>query len=74
MNPTPSVLGFTQGPGGPAYNDRQVLAYHDYCQLLTPDGQPLAAKPCSLLDDKTFFPTRMADLHALGVAGFITEW
>ena len=62
-----------KGPGGPLYNDRQMLAYHDYCFLLTPDGQPLVNTSCRDSDAK-LFRTRMADLHNLGVGGIMTEW
>lgn len=68
-----SHTGLKQGPGGPKYNDRQVLAYHDYCFLLTPDGQPLVNNSCRDTDGKLFH-TRMDDLARLGVAGFVTEW
>jgi endoglycosylceramidase len=30
-------IGFQQGPGGPAYNDRQGLSYHVYCCGSGPD-------------------------------------
>ena len=34
------VIGFTQGPGGPEYNDRQLFAYHVYCQDQDANGDP----------------------------------
>ena len=55
------------------YNDRQMFSYHDYCFLLTPDGQPEFNKPCNSSDAK-LFETRMQDLLKLGVGGFLTEW
>ena len=50
-----------------------MLAYHDYCFLLTPDGQPLLNVTCRGADD-LLFRTRMVDLARLGVGGFVTEW
>ena len=39
-----------QGPGGSAYNNRQVFAYHVYCPYLTGDGQPKSHEvQCSTL-------------------------
>lgn len=29
----PLSAGFTQGPGGPAYDDRQAYAFHVYCPI-----------------------------------------
>lgn len=29
----PFSAGFTEGPGGPDYNDRQAYAYHVYCPI-----------------------------------------
>ena len=62
----------TQGPGGPKYNNRQMLAYHDYC-MFTSEGQPIYNVSCRDMDGK-LFRTRMADLHRLGVGGIVTEW
>lgn len=33
--------GFTEGPGGPSYNDRQVFSYHIYCAPTVPVTLPL---------------------------------
>lgn len=32
-------VGYTEGPGGPSYNNRSVLSYHIYCPLIESDMQ-----------------------------------
>lgn len=63
--------GFTQGPGGPAYNDRQALAYHIYCPL----QDPSAAKEvvCEAINDG-FLAMRRKDASRMGVAMLMTEF
>lgn len=63
--------GFTQGPGGPAYNDRQALAYHIYCPL----QDPTAAKEvvCEVINDG-FLAMRRKDASRMGVAMLMTEF
>lgn len=63
--------GFTQGPGGAAYNDRQALAYHVYCP--TDGGSAIKQAACNLLDD-TFFALRKKDATRLGVGMIMTEF
>jgi endoglycosylceramidase len=41
-----SSTGFTEGPGGAAYNDRQLLSYHAYCPVLTSDSKPASKALC----------------------------
>lgn len=42
--------GFTEGPGGPDYNDRQVFSYHVYCLDVTKQGDPKSDLACTLSD------------------------
>jgi endoglycosylceramidase len=63
--------GFTSGPGGAAYNDRQALAYHVYCP--TDGGSVIKQAACNLLDD-TFFALRKKDSTRLGVSMIMTEF
>ena len=65
--------GLTEGPGGPAYNDRQVLSYHMYCILQDKSGQPSNTAACDFLD-QDIMGIRMGDLQRLQLAGFMTEW
>ncbi len=75
-------VGFTEGPGGPEYNDRQVLAYHVYC-LFVDSKQPhtflnyivslLSKDGCDLLTD-SMYDVRDSDTKKLGLGGFMTEF
>ncbi|CAF1660482.1 unnamed protein product, partial [Didymodactylos carnosus] len=42
--------GFTQGPGGPKYNDRQVFSYHVYCLDVNKRGEPKSDLVCDISD------------------------
>jgi endoglycosylceramidase len=68
-----SETGLSHGPGGPQYNDRQVLSYHLYCIALDGNGQPLNTRLCDGVEDKVI-RNRVHDTEKLGVAGFMTEW
>lgn len=46
-------MGFSEGPGGVSYNDRQALAYHIYCPLQDPTV--IGEKACELIDDEFFY-------------------
>ncbi|XP_062516798.1 endoglycoceramidase-like isoform X2 [Corticium candelabrum] len=64
--------GFKQGPGGPAYNNRQVYSFHVYCPLLKiKEIDPTAV--CHFLDQKTI-NIRLDDMKTMQTAGFVTEW
>ncbi|RYH31967.1 hypothetical protein EON65_01505 [archaeon] len=63
--------GFTAGPGGVEYNDRQVMAYHVYCP--TNGGPAAKVFACDLIDDY-FFSRRMNDGERLGVGLMMTEF
>lgn len=64
--------GFTEGPGGPAYNDRQAYSYHVYC-LADSNGDPVNLGFCNLTDT-IFYKERVDDYHRIGVGGFMTEF
>ena len=67
----PLSLGFTQGPGGPEYNDRQLFAYHVYCQ--DQNGDPENRLFCSLDDYNTFYRCEQLG-QKLNISTFITEF
>lgn len=67
-----SESGFTEGPGGPEFNDRQILSYHVYC-LQKENGDPVNAFLCGPLE--TYFTDiRIKDAARLGVVGMMTEF
>jgi endoglycosylceramidase len=68
-----STTGLKQGPGGPAYNDRQVYSFHLYCILMDSHGEPLDNRLCRDYEQENF-KIRTLDLNKLGTAGFMTEW
>lgn len=63
--------GFTAGPGGPAYDDRQVYAYHVYCPLSSWTAQ--AEKACEVVDEY-FFSRRRKDVERVGGGMMMTEF
>eukprot|EP00981_Chlorochromonas_danica_P009322 scaffold2613_cov159-Ochromonas_danica.AAC.9 len=63
--------GFSAGPGGVEYNDRQALAYHVYCP--TDNSSPIKVFACNLIDDY-FFANRVKDAERLGVPMIMTEF
>ncbi len=75
-------VGFTEGPGGLEYNDRQALSYHVYC-LFVDSKQPhtflqylidlLSEGGCDVLTD-SMYDIRDSDTKKLGLAGFMTEF
>eukprot|EP00003_Mantamonas_plastica_P024694 TRINITY_DN4650_c0_g1_i1.p1 TRINITY_DN4650_c0_g1~~TRINITY_DN4650_c0_g1_i1.p1 ORF type:complete len:512 (-),score=166.55 TRINITY_DN4650_c0_g1_i1:62-1426(-) len=66
-------VGFTQGPGGPAYNDRQALSYHIYCGDVDKANDPRSQIFCDFQDD-FIFAERIKDLQRLQTAGMMTEF
>ena len=75
-------VGFDEGPGGVAYNDRQALSYHVYCLVLdtkTPTKfwqyiiELLSIDACDVLDD-VLYNVRRDDTSRLQLAGFLTEF
>jgi len=65
--------GFTEGPGGPSYNNRQAYSYHVYCAPTDSDGDPTKPVFCNDTLDITFH-VKQDDLRHQGVAGFMTEF
>ncbi len=63
--------GFTQGPGGESYNDRQMLAYHVYCP--TSGGSAVKQLACDAIDD-FFFAIRSRDAERMGLGMIMTEF
>jgi len=63
--------GFTAGPGGADYNDRQAFAYHIYCPL----QDPTAAKEvvCEGINAE-FLAMRRTDAERMGTAMIMTEF
>ena len=75
-------VGFTQGPGGPEYNDRQALSYHVYCPFVDSKNtssflqyiiKEISKEGCDLLNDP-MYDVRNSDAKKLGLAGFMTEF
>ena len=64
--------GFTQGPGGTAYNDRQALAYHIYCPFAEPSTVAVELV-CKAVDEE-FFSRREKDSERLGTGLLMTEF
>ena len=65
------AVGFTEGPGGPEFNDRQVLSYHVYCGL---DPQNWLYETACKVIDSIFFTSREKALKRLQLTGFLTEF
>ena len=75
-------VGFSQGPGGPEYNDRQALSYHVYCPWIDSKNtttflqyiiKEISKEGCDLLNDP-MYDIRGSDTKKLGLAGFMTEF
>ena len=75
-------VGFEEGPGGVAYNDRQALSYHVYCIVLETKeptdflqyiSELLLVDACDVLDD-VLYDIRRDDTSKLQLAGFLTEF
>jgi len=63
--------GFTQGPGGPDYNDRQALAYHIYCPIQ--NATKVKEAVCDAINDE-FFSMRRRDVDRIGGGMIMTEF
>ena len=81
-------VGFSEGPGGEDYNDRQALSYHIYCPLLESDipidphggsgfwdwlKSKLLLGVCNVLNTVQY-DIRYSDAKKLKTAGFMTEF
>jgi len=69
----PFSAGFETGPGGPAYDDRQVFAFHHYCPTVDAGGSPSNEFYCDWFADRSI-ETRVVDSERLGGGSFLTEW
>eukprot|EP01090_Pellita_catalonica_P023733 TRINITY_DN9932_c0_g1_i1.p1 TRINITY_DN9932_c0_g1~~TRINITY_DN9932_c0_g1_i1.p1 ORF type:complete len:509 (+),score=68.22 TRINITY_DN9932_c0_g1_i1:26-1552(+) len=68
-----SLGGFHKGPGGEAYNDRQVYSYHIYCAPLDVQGDPRYPLLCEAEEDLA----AVLDLEMgkrLGCGMFLSEY
>ena len=64
--------GFEEGPGGPAYNDRQLYAFHCYCSDI--NGTTVGNRDiCDELDTQTFV-LRQLDMDKMNLGGIMTEF
>jgi len=66
-------VGFTAGPGGEEYNDRQVFSYHIYCPDVNSEGEPITPALCETFD-KNYLSVKAKKAEALGLAAFLTEF
>jgi len=66
-------IGFTEGPGGPEYNDRQAFAYHIYCPSVDHSGEPTDPAICTAADTAAAL-LKTGAAKRLGVAAFMTEF
>ena len=66
-------LGFTEGPGGPEYNDRQVLSYHIYCGTNDAVGDPVNPTICYIADTVSNY-VHLKAAESLGIGSFLTEF
>jgi len=66
-------IGFTEGPGGPEYNDRQVLSYHIYCPSVDHSGEPIDPAVCQAADVAAA-KLKTAAASRLGIGAFMTEF
>lgn len=63
--------GFSSGPGGSDYNDRQALSYHIYCPIQNATAEKEVA--CDAINDEFFFMRRQ-DVKRIGGAMIMTEF
>jgi len=65
--------GFTVGPGGRAYNDRQAYSYHVYCSPTDREGDPRNIIVCAG-EDFVEYEIAVNDARRLGGGSFMTEF
>eukprot|EP01114_Cavostelium_apophysatum_P023075 TRINITY_DN8580_c0_g1_i1.p1 TRINITY_DN8580_c0_g1~~TRINITY_DN8580_c0_g1_i1.p1 ORF type:complete len:268 (-),score=43.04 TRINITY_DN8580_c0_g1_i1:53-856(-) len=65
--------GFSDGPGGAAYNDRQVYSYHVYCAPDDTSGNPKNLLECEV-GNTLAFEQLVNDVANLGCGGMMTEF
>jgi endoglycosylceramidase len=67
------IIGFEEGPGGHAYDNRQALSYHMYCSAVDTQGNPRSEFLCRVLDDEQF-KWRESASKRIGGGRFLTEF
>lgn len=65
-------IGFTHGPGGEIYKEKQVLSFHIYCGASSPTSKFDNYK-CKFIDWLLFKP-KLARAEGLGIPSFLTEF
>eukprot|EP01105_Mastigella_eilhardi_P009124 TRINITY_DN216_c0_g1_i1.p1 TRINITY_DN216_c0_g1~~TRINITY_DN216_c0_g1_i1.p1 ORF type:complete len:511 (+),score=116.74 TRINITY_DN216_c0_g1_i1:17-1549(+) len=65
--------GFTTGPGGSEYNDRNVYSYHNYCGSVDNDGDPRNVFVCDGEETVEWFQ-EMEDIKNLKCGSAMTEF
>jgi len=65
--------GFTQGPGGSEFRDRQILSHHVYCSAITPSGCPTSHWFCEFVESVLIF-LKNIEIKNLGCGGLLTEF
>jgi len=73
VNDIQGINGFSAGPGGKSYNNRQAYSYHVYCYPDDPEGNPRNIVECDAIDD-FLYATDMDNLKRLGCGGMLTEF
>eukprot|EP01118_Nematostelium_gracile_P005547 TRINITY_DN1761_c0_g1_i1.p1 TRINITY_DN1761_c0_g1~~TRINITY_DN1761_c0_g1_i1.p1 ORF type:complete len:423 (+),score=83.55 TRINITY_DN1761_c0_g1_i1:140-1408(+) len=67
------VNGFSEGPGGKQYNDRQCYSYHIYCVPTDSQGNPSNAVVCDGID-AVMYALDDLNIQRLGCGSFMTEF
>jgi len=65
--------GFSGGPGGVNFNDRQAYSYHIYCGGTDSEGNPRRIIECDGID-LLFYEMTLRDVKQLGGGAFMTEF
>ena len=65
--------GFTEGPGGKKYRNRQIYSYHVYCQTVNANGAPTSPELCHLFDSYQL-NIRAKETKKYGCGGMLTEF
>jgi len=64
------TAGFTHGPGGDSFRDKNVYSYHDYC---LPTGKTTNVPLCDATNSY-FYTLDLESVRRLGGGGFMTEF
>ena len=79
VNTNVTGTGFDHVPGGPAFTNRSVLAYHHYCWLLNPDDSSkhypvLERLVCDDILARSVFTNIKDKVEEIGGSSFLTEF